>query len=186
MDIVAIQKLVERDGIIFLTYGGFLSQTLISSMTEALEQEAQRNEISMGVSSNIFTIFIELAQNMMNYSKSKDENCRKITPEGLIVVSREGDEIYLVESQNIISIEDKEKIEPVIKEIQSLDRDLLKKRYRELRKSGQKSHTKGGGIGFYEIAKRCNDIEFNISQINSDKYYFHVKTIIKNNKKKDN
>jgi len=185
MDIVSIQKMVERDGIIFLTYGGFLSQTLISSMTEALEQEAQKNEISMSVSNNIFTIFIELSQNMMNYSKSKDENCRKIIPEGLIVVSREGDEVYIVESQNIISIEDKEKIEPVIKEIQSLDRDLLKKRYRELRKSGQRSHTKGGGIGFYEIAKRCDILEANITQINNDKYYLHVKTIIKNTKKKD-
>ena len=185
MDILAILKMVERDGIIFLTYGGFLSQTLISSMTEALEQEAQRNEISMGVSNNICTVFIELSQNMMNYSKSKDENCRKIMPEGLIVVSREGDEIYFVESQNIISIDDKNKIEPIIEEVVSLDKESLKKRYRELRKSGQKSHTKGGGIGFYEIAKRCDNIEFNISKINNDKYYFHVKTTI-NNKKKEN
>jgi hypothetical protein len=183
MDILAIQKMVERDGIIFLTYGGFLSQTLISSMTEALEEEAQRNEISIGVSNNIFTVFIELSQNMMNYSKSKDEFCRKIMPEGLIVVSREDDNLYFVESQNIISIDDKNKIEPIINEIQSLDREALKKRYRELRKSGQRSHNKGGGIGFYEIAKRCDSMEFTITKINDDKYYFHVKTTIINIKK---
>lgn len=183
MDIVAIQKLVERDGIVFLTYGGFLSQTLISGMTEALEQEAQRNDIGMGVSNNIFTIFIELSQNMMNYSKSKDEGCRKISPEGLIVVSRENSANYIVESHNIIAIEDKEKIEPTICEIQKLDKEALKKRYRELRKSGQKSHVKGGGIGFYEIAKRCDNLEFNITNINNDKYYFHIKTTINNKDK---
>jgi len=185
MDILAIHKMVERDGIIFLTYGGFLSQTLISSMTEALEKEVEQNDISMGISNNIFTIFIELSQNMMNYSKSKDENCRKIMPEGLIVVSREEKGSYLIESQNIISIDDKEKIEPTIKEIQSLDKESLKKRYRELRKSGQNSHEKGGGIGFYEIAKRCDKLEFNINKINNDKYYFHVRTVILNKKKED-
>ena len=36
MNIHSIQKIVEKDGIVFLTYGGFLSQTLIAGMTEAL------------------------------------------------------------------------------------------------------------------------------------------------------
>ena len=58
MNISAIQEIVEKDGIVFLTYGGFLSQALISGMTEALEKEAEQNELNMGDSSNIFTIFI--------------------------------------------------------------------------------------------------------------------------------
>jgi len=184
MDILDIQKMVENNGIVFLTYGGFLTQSLIAGMTEALEREAEKNDMNMGVSNNIFVIFIELSQNMMNYSKSIEINCREITPEGLIIVSRK-DEIYVVESQNIISIEDKLKIEPIIEEIGSLDKESLKKRYRELRKSGHNTHEKGGGIGLYEIAKRSDSIEFNIYKINEDKYYFNVKTKIINTKKKD-
>jgi len=184
MDILDIQKMVENNGIVFLTYGGFLTQSLIAGMTEALEREAEKNDMNMGVSNNIFVIFIELSQNMMNYSKSIEINCREITPEGLIIVSRK-DEIYVVESQNIISIEDKLKIEPIIEEIGSLDKESLKKRYRELRKSGHNTHEKGGGIGLYEIAKRSDSIEFNIHKINGDKYYLNVKTKIINTKKKD-
>ncbi len=183
MEITEIQHLVERDGIVFLSYGGFLSQALISAMTEALEKEADANEIGMGVSNNIFTIFIELSQNMMNYSKSKDPNCHEINPEGLIIVSRDDKGNYYIQSQNIIALEDKNKIEPKLKELQFLDKDGIKKRYRELRRSGQNTHGKGGGIGFYEIAKKCDSIEYKFKEINENKYYFHIKTKININKK---
>jgi len=178
MDINEIQNIVEDDGIIFLTYGGFLSQSLIASMTEALEKEAESNDLKMSISNNIFTIFIELSQNMMNYSKSKDINDNSIKPEGLIIVSRDNNGNYFIDSRNIISREDKDKIEPKLIEIDSLDLDGIKKRYKELRRSGKNTHGKGGGIGFYEIAKRCDKIEYDFKEINENKFYFHIKTFL--------
>ena len=88
-----IQKLVDNDGIIFLSYGGFLSQTLISGMTEALEKEAEENGITGTVSNNLFTIFIELSQNMMNYSKTEIAYNRDISPGGLIIVSKDNERL---------------------------------------------------------------------------------------------
>lgn len=185
MEISHIQKMVEKEGIVFVSYGGFLSQSLISAMTEALEKEAELNEINMGVSSNLFTIFIELSQNMMNYSKSAQEDDRDIVPGGLIVVSRDKDfKKYYIHSQNIVSIDDKNKIEPKLLEIQSLDKDGIKQKYKELRRSGANTHGKGGGIGFYEIAKRCDKIDYEFKEINEDKYYFHIKTTISTTKEK--
>ena len=64
------------------------------------------------------------------------------------------------------------KIEPKPLEIQSLDKNGIRKRYRELRKSGANTHEKGGGIGFYEIAKRCNKIEYSFTQINENRFEF--------------
>ncbi len=176
MDMNAIQKIVHTDGIIFLSYGGYLSQPLIAGMTEALEKEAISNDINMTVSNNIFTIFIELSQNMMNYSKKLKND--SIRPQGLILVSKDNNYNYHIHSQNIVSLLDKEKIESKLLEIQSLDKDGIKKRYRELRKSGQNTHGKGGGIGFYEIAKKCESIEYNFTQIQDNRYYFHIKTTI--------
>ena len=177
MNINEVQKMVENDGIIFLSYGGYLSQTLIIGMTEALEREAEDNDVNLSVSSNIFTIFIELSQNMMNYSKAINTQDNSLNQQGLILVSK-SDNSYHIHSQNIVSTKDKEKIEPKLIEIQSLDKDGIKKRYRELRKSGQNTHGKGGGIGFYEIAKKCDFIEYNFKKINEDRFYFHIKTTI--------
>ena len=182
MNINEVQKMVDNDGIIFLSYGGYLSQTLISGMTEALEKEAEANGINMTASNNIFTIFIELSQNMMNYSKTINDDDKSPRSQGLILVSKDQKFNYHIHSQNIVSLEDKNKVEPKLLEIQSLDKDGIKKRYRELRKSGQHTHGKGGGIGFYEIAKKCDNIEYNFTKIKEDRYYFHIKTTIITNK----
>ena len=176
MNIGLVQKMVDNDGIIFLSYGGYLSQTLISGMTEALEKEAEEHGIKMSLANNMFTIFIELSQNMMNYSKSLYYDSMR--SQGLIVVTKDKELNYHIHSQNIISLADKEKIEPKLLEIKSLDKDGIKKRYRELRKSGQNTHGKGGGIGFYEIAKKCDIIDFDFTKIKEDRYYFHVNTTI--------
>lgn len=176
MDINHIQEIVKKDGIVFLTYGGFLSQALISGMTEALEQEAEQNELNMGDANNIFTIFIELSQNMMNYSKNKDKN--EFKSEGLILVGKDEDDNYYVHSQNIVAAADKEKMEPKLETIGQLSRDEIKKTYRELRRSGKNTHGKGGGIGFYEIAKRCSSIGYNFKKISEDRYYFHFQATI--------
>lgn len=176
MDINEIQNIVNKDGIVFLTYGGFLSQTLIAGMTEALEKEAQYSDLSISDSSNIFTIFIELSQNMMNYSKHV--NAEELKSEGLIVVGKDQNNNFYIHSQNIVADVDKEKIEPKLIEIKSLDRDGIKKRYRELRRSGKNTHGKGGGIGFYEIAKRCQEVNYEFNKINENRYYFHFQAII--------
>jgi len=184
MNISEVQKMVESGGIVFLTYGGFLSQALVSSMTEALEHEIESRNINMGISNNIFTIFIELSQNMMHYSKSVEMSDGSAEPKGLIFVSKDKQGNYYVDSQNVVSIEDREKLETKLIEIKGLDRDGVKKRYRELRKSGKNAHGRGGGIGFYEIAKRCDRIEYEFTEITDTRFYFHVRTFIKGRKDK--
>lgn len=172
----ALEKILEKDGIIFLTYGGTLTQSLIVAMTEALEKETENAELSMGLASKIFTIFIELAQNMMNYSKRM--NKEGFDPKGLILVGKTKDGYYYVYAQNIVNKDDKDKIEKKLKKIISLNKEEIKKLYREARKSGKDAHSKGGGIGFYEIAKKSEKIEYGFVDAGDEMYYFQFKAVI--------
>ncbi len=178
MNILSVKKIVEENGIIFLMYGGFLSQTLITGMTEALEKEVQSSELNAGVASNIFTIFIELSQNMMNYSITKYKDHGLDKSEALIVIGKDSDNFYYISSQNVVDKKGMEVINSRLDDIISLNKEEIKNRYRELRKSGKHSHNKGGGIGFYEIAKRCNGFEYEFLPIDEDRYYFQFKVIV--------
>lgn len=186
MDSESIKKITEEEGIVFLVYSGFLSHTLISSMTEVLEKEATMNGMGMGESTSIYTIFIELAQNMMNYSKTKQIDSNAFRSEGLIWVAKNEQQLgYYVQSRNVIDIHDKEKIEPKLAEILTMDNDAMKQRYRELRKSGRDAHSKGGGIGFYEIAKRATSVSFSFEPLNDSKFYFNFRANILSKKMSD-
>lgn len=173
-----IKILAQKEGIVFLTYGGFLSQTLITGMTEILEKEAEVNDLSMGFSTNIFTVFIEIAQNMMNYSSAINENITGSKSEGIIIVGKKNDDLFYIDSQNIVSQQDKDIIENKLLEISSLDRSGIKKRYRELRRSGKDTHGKGAGIGFYEIAKRSSSLCYDFVPIDNGMYTFYFETTI--------
>ncbi|MDH4944831.1 SiaB family protein kinase [Sulfurimonas sp. C5] len=175
-----LENILEEDGIVFLSYGGFLTQSLIAGMTDALEQEAQNNDLSMKVSANIFTIFIELAQNMMNYAKSKSDAIR-YESKGLLIVGTEAknnQDYYYIISRNLIDAIDKERIENRLKTIEGLDKEELRKLYREQRKAGKDKHHRGAGIGLIEIARRCNKIEHHFEDQGDGHFYFTVKTIL--------
>jgi len=179
MNVKKLENILKEDGIVFLTYGGFLTQSLIAGMTEALEKESEDQNLGLSEANNLFTIFIELSQNMMNYSKSKKEINESFDPKGLIMVGKTENNEYYVFSQNILDKSDQSKIVPKLEEIKGMQIDDIKKRYRELRKSGKDSHGKGAGIGFYEIAKRCKNIEYSFEDINDTKRYFQFRAVIK-------
>ena len=161
-------------------YEGVITQNVIASCIDNIDAKVT----NLSLMGTISTITIEYCQNMMNYSKNDEQGSRQIVPAGVIEVECLDNEYYEIMATNIVSIDDKEKIEPKLIEIQGLDKVGIKKRYRELRRSGENTHGKGGGIGMYEIAKVSDGIEYKFTPINSDKYYFTMKSIVKIKPKK--
>ncbi len=183
MKFKALENILQKEGIVFLSYGGFLTQSLIAGMTDALEREAEKNDLSVNTSNNIFTIFIELSQNMMNYAKSK-MNKIEYESKGLVIVgidSCEGEESYYIISRNLIDAEDKEKIEERLAAIEGLKKEELRQLYRDQRRAGQHQHTQGAGIGFIEIARRCDKVEHSFHDQGDGHFYFTIKTILYKN-----
>ncbi len=162
-----------------LKYKGQLTQGIISHCMDDLEDSI----VNIGMMGKVATISIELLQNMMNYSKTTDLTSRDIKSAGSIEVTKDRNYTYYIQSKNIISIEDKQKIEPRLLDIQNLDASGIRAKYRELRRSGENAHDKGGGIGFYEIAKLTSSIEYTFTTINEQKYYFEFKAIVESRKK---
>jgi len=178
MDTTKLEKILNEDGIVFLTYGGFLTQSLIVGMTEALQKESQHSDIGSKTSHNIFAIFIELSQNIMNYSKSRQKDALRYDSKGMIIVGKNPQNHYYVLSQNVVRLDDKTKMESKLEEIVNADLEGVKKLYKEARRSGKYRHSMGGGIGFYEIAKRCSRIDYRFETLANDNYYFKFKATL--------
>jgi hypothetical protein len=152
-----------------------MTQNVIATCIDNIKSKID----NIGLMSNISTITIECCQNMMNYSKNDIIDSRQIVPAGTIIVQYINNSYYNIMAINIVSKDDKAKIEPKLIEIQSLDRAGIKKRYRDLRKSGENTHSKGGGIGMYEVAKISDSIEYEFVLVNQNKYSFMIKAVVK-------
>lgn len=161
-----------------LSYDGELTQSIISQNMDTIENSIE----NMGMMGKIATITIEFSQNMMTYSKNEDIGSDDIVSAGFIEVLQE-DDIFYINSKNIVSSKDKERIEPKLLEIQSLDASGIKKRYKELRKSGENAHDNNGGIGFYEIAKQISSMNYEFIPINDEKFHFLFKVTVEPKKR---
>jgi len=166
------KEILYNDSALLLSYGGVFTQSLIAGMTGVLEKEIEAVELPMKISNNIFVVFIELAQNIMNYSK-KTNSIDKTDPKGIISVKKE-DSNYIVCAENIITQEDKVKIDALMKFIQNASEDEIKQRYKEQRKQNRNSEEKGSGLGFLEIAKKTSHIQYNFDPIEQERFIFKI------------
>jgi uncharacterized protein Veg len=136
------------------SYEGVITQNVINVSLENIENSID----NISIVGKLSTIVIEMCQNIMHYSNFKGK-----LSYGFVEVKclkKDGLKIYQVITKNMVSKEVKEKIENRLNELIKLNKEEIRKKYRELRRSGKHSHKKGGGIGFYEIAKVADELNF--------------------------
>ncbi len=188
IDFEELEHIITEDRVVFVVYGKWMTQALIAGLAEGLEKDIEDSNLGMSAATNVLTIFIELSQNILNYAKARsleDENKN----EGVIVVQRlysenDDEEGYAIYSQNIVADQDQSKISEKLDLIATLDQAGIKKKYRELRRSGKDTHDKGGGLGFFEIAKRCESIDHSFVPLSDGKSFFRFKATITRRKRK--
>jgi hypothetical protein len=167
-DVVVVGFKIDTKPKLLLEYDGLFTQEKVNKYVEILEDKVE----NIGILGNLSTNFIEQSQNIMNYAKSQDGDPNEISSCGYISVEQDVDGVYSIQTKNILSSSDKDKIEPKLFEISSMDKIAIKNRYRELRRSGKDKHHKGGGIGFYEIAKRTSKIKYSFKQLDKERFEF--------------
>jgi len=175
MNISKIRTVMEEEGVVF-SFSGMISQTLTSFMLETAKTQLEDSGEDTKMIRNMFLIAIEQLQNVMSYAKEKDiHQGNKYTSPGVLVIGY-SDELkkYYVNSSNEIFFEDKEKVTKKLEEINSMEKEDLRKFLREKLRSAEDKHDRGAGVGFIEMAKRSSEkLEYNFEEING-KHYFHI------------
>jgi len=179
MEVLDYDHYLDENEVIFITYVGFVTQTLLAGMIDSLEHEQEFSDIPRGTAHNIFTIFIEVTQNIIKYAKSELLKQTSYKSNGLIVIGKTKENQYFIHSQNLVAKKDVDLITKRIEMVKKLTPEEIKQKYRELRRSGENSHECGAGIGFFEIAKRAKEMNYKFKKIGENKYYFYLTIEIK-------
>ncbi len=165
-------KLYEND--IIFTFSGSISYNILSSISLSIKDELNSREGTTKELFNVYYIFIELVQNIMNYSVNRTKD----SDNGIgtcFVVHHKNSKKFNVCSGNVISLNQASKIKEKIDKINSFDKEELKTYYKETRRSGKDTHEKGGGLGFIEIARKSSQkLTYEITKINNNNAYFEI------------
>ncbi len=171
---------LKNKGIIF-SFSGPISQNLLEGIGATLRQKMSLEETSTNITQKVFSIFVELMQNIINYSVERGSGGEADTElsSGILVIGKNNDQFY-IKSGNYISRDQKDFLEEKLPIIREMDKDELKRYYKKQRREETEENSKGAGLGFIEMARRASSpIEYDIlPAAEQGKYFFVVNVVI--------
>lgn len=160
---------------IVLDFQGTISHEMLVVMAEMLRGKFVYEYGNAHFIKDVFSIFIELAQNISNYSAERVKlNGDDLgIGSGIIVVS-EKDRVYTVTSGNLVKCSAVSGILAQCDRINSMTPDKLKQYYKEKIKSPRRDGRAGAGVGLISIARKaCDRISYDVVPVD-DKLSFLV------------
>jgi len=153
-----LKQLVElqefcRDQEILICLNGPNSQSLIEEIGKALRHHiAGQRETSTAM--DVFSTYIEMSQNMRNYSEARHYN--QSESNATVIIASRPPGHYSVSAANLVELEDGRALIGRIAELSGLDKHELKQLYKQRLRDG--AHVSGGaGLGLIEMARRASE-----------------------------
>ncbi len=168
---------------VVLAFKGAISQSILVGLAEMIKEKLSAESSQIKTSKKIFSIFIELAQNIHHYSTEKIQVSEgKSVGKGIIVI-QENESEYLVSSGNLMQSGNAKPILDKCNYINSLEPKALKVFYREQVKIPRELEKDGGGIGFIDIARKSGSkLDVQIKNVDEKSSFFILS--VKINKEK--
>jgi len=174
------RRKVDENGIVFY-YTGYLSQNIIGSIGDALRTKLEAEDIKGPAARRIFSTFIEMMQNILNYAEHPDIETDKTGLHiGTIAIGHTGDNFFIV-CGNSMAQAHVSRLRDKLEHIQALSLDEIKQEYKRRLREDPEAGSKGAGLGFLTVARDASQpIEFNFHEDarNPGIQHFFLKAII--------
>lgn len=153
-----------------LMFKGLLTQDILVVLAEMLSNNLS-NDPRQKTTKKMFSIFVELAQNIHRYSSEKFMVENKPVGAGIVLVN-EFKTYYTLISGNIIENHNLEKLKCHLDFVNQLDEEALKNYRKDKLKQKREDGDKGAGVGLIDIARKASrQIELRIKSLDSNKSF---------------
>jgi hypothetical protein len=178
-----LRRLLE-EGVLF-SFAGFLSEGVLQALGDTLRKKMALERADVNQSRRVFSVFVELAQNIIRYSAERldreGSGAKDRLGCGIVAVGRE-DHRFFVVCGNMVRRAEVDGLKERLSYLATLDREGLRAHFRErLRGSGgdEDEVTEGASVGLIEIA-RCvsGPIRFDFLDVDADRAFFCLKAYI--------
>ena len=166
---------------ILLKFKGAISQKIIVAQVEEIEEKLSQKGVSPKIIKKIFAIFIELAQNVYHHSGEKVSlpESREKVGKGSVII-KEITDSYSIITKNLIENNKVSSLAKHCDHINRLDREELKKFYKEQLKMPLSPDKSGAGVGLIEVARKSQSLlQYKFNRVNDTYSYFSLLVKVK-------
>ena len=178
LDIHETHSMMEENNIV-LNYEGRFSQEFTKSILAFMERKFIAEDVEDSVRRKIFNVMVEILQNLSKHNHTIEGSGEECTSSFLIGLDPEK---YFIISGNPIANEGIPSLREKLDRINSLDKDGLKKLYKEVRLQGKFSEVSGAGIGLIDMARKSgNPLGYDFRSIDETTSFFSLVVSISRN-----
>ncbi len=169
---------LTKDNNIILSYSGPILQEGLEGLAKTLRAKLVADDVDMNKAQSLFSVFVEQMQNISRYSAEKyTENGNELSY-GIFILGTINDG-HFIHCGNQVFRKQVEVLAEKIDYINSLNKDELKKYYRERRRMEPDEGSLGASIGLIEIARRSgNPIQYKFTDVNDEIVFFSMYVVV--------
>ena len=161
---------------IILMYKGDVTFDLITSIIDTLEERIGELESNRIINKKFYGTATECIQNLYHHMDEVSDDSNQISTydskSGLLLVTAR-EKYFNIMTGNFIPNEKIDEIKSKLDEINTLEKDELKKLYKEILYTSGFSNKGTAGLGFVEIARKTGQkLSYEFQEINNDFSYF--------------
>lgn len=158
---------------IIFSFKGVITQEILADLGEIIKNHVGDLKYRPMVVKRVFSIFIEVAQNVLHHSAEKISLGTKGERGSGIIMVIEAESEFEIVSGNLITNSSSKKIEESCRLIHSLDKEGLSKAFLQKIKAPLNEGHKGAGLGLLDIARKSeNRVNFKIDKVDDQHSFF--------------
>ncbi len=171
-DLLAMRKSFTQDGVL-MSFNGPFSHSIIEEIGNAIKHYLEGENINKGAVTDVFGVYIEQTQNVRNYLARRAFAGSERN--SAIVVIAIVDGLHVVSSGNVVLKSDAADLAARLDEINALDKDGLKRFYKEKLRAERAPDAFGAGIGLIDMARRAKGkIEYSFVSLDAGHDFFSL------------
>jgi hypothetical protein len=171
-DLLDLKKVLSDSGVL-MSFNGAFTHSIIEEMGNAIKRYLEGKNIGKGAVMDVFAVYVEQTQNVTSYIARRALEGGVYGAAIMVIVSEGGS--YAVRSGNAILKSDVAELRARLEEINGLDKDGLKRLYKERIRREHLSDSFGAGLGLIDIARRANGrLEYSFAPLDEDHDFFSL------------
>jgi hypothetical protein len=171
-DLLSLRESFSEDGIL-ISFNGPFTHSIIEEIGNAVKHYLEGQLSDRGAVTDVFAVYIEQTQNVRNYLARRNLEGQSRNS-AIVVISKAGG-TYVVSSGNAIRKDDVPDLVTRLEEINSLDKDGLKRLYRERIRMERTPESTGAGVGLIDIARRARGkLDYSFRELDAGHDFFSL------------
>lgn len=170
-DLYELKQTVNKRGVL-ISFAGPFSHGIIEELGQAVTRYLEAQALTKAVLMDVFSIFIEQAQNVRNYASSRaaEGNNDLDFNSGIVTIGRSGPH-HVVCSGNFLKKCDVESLTVRLDQLHALNKNELKTLYKKQLRQ-EREPGKGGGLGLVDMSRKSAlPLEYEVRELD-EKYCF--------------